>query len=183
MSDQPAPVVPRRHVVLVGMMGSGKSTVARRLGAELGWGFVDLDEELERRGGGTVSEQFATTGEAAFRQHESQVLAEVLGSETPLVVATGGGVVVTPANLDVLAERAVVVWLRARLETLVDRLGDGAGRPLLENGDPRRVLHRLDEDRRGVYERAADAIVDVDERSPDEVVDEVQRVIAPLVRI
>ena len=121
---------PADHVVLVGMMGTGKSAIAPLLGRHLGRPVVDLDERIEARTGTTIPELFEGAGEEAFRAAESAALAEVLAGAVPAVVAAGGGVVVAPANRALLARRAQVVWLRARPETLAARVGGAEGRPL-----------------------------------------------------
>lgn len=160
--------------MLVGMMGAGKSTVGALAGAALGWRFVDVDAEIERRGAAPVAELFAKEGEPAFRRLESEVLAECLASEGPAVIAAGGGVVLDPANRVRIAEGSTVVWLRAPAEALAQRVGDGGGRPLLAGqGDPAARLAELLRQRAPLYSAVADAIVDVDGRSPEEVAAEV----------
>lgn len=160
---------PKPHLVLVGMMGSGKTSVGELLARRLGRPFLDSDRQVEERAGRSVAELWAAGGEAAFRDLESEVLAQALGPDTPVVVAAAGGVVLDPANRRLLGERAWVVWLRARPETLAQRLGTGAGRPLLAD-DPPGALRRLEAVRRPLYEEVADAVVDVDCLSPEAVV-------------
>ena len=122
---------PRRHVVLVGLMGVGKSTVGRRLAKELQRPFADVDEQVELRAGCTIPTLFSEQGEPAFRAVETEVLADLLGRPAPLVLAAGGGVVTTPENRSALADAgAFVVWLRASTEFLAART-DPTHRPLL----------------------------------------------------
>jgi len=164
-----------RHLVLVGLMGSGKSTVARRLSQRLHHRMVDLDAVVEAQAGCTIAELFARRGEAAFRDMESQVLAAQLASPEPSVIATGGGAVVREGNRHALAEApdVRVVWLDARPEDLVRRVGGSAAtRPLLAD-DPRGVLERLDRERRPLYGEVADHRIDTAGRSLDEVVEAV----------
>jgi shikimate kinase len=149
------------RVLLVGMMGVGKTTVGRQVARRLGWAFVDSDEEVFRSTGLTVPEIFARQGEAAFRLEESRVLLRAAGSDFPVVIAFGGGVVLAEANRQVIREAGMVVWLRADVELLVARVGNGDGRPLLE-ADPAGTIRRLDMIRRPLYQALADLVIDVD---------------------
>ena len=160
----------RRHLVLVGMMGAGKTTVGRRAAQRLGWRFVDADAAIERRAGCTVREVFARDGEPAFRDLESAVLADLLAAEEPAVIACGGGAVLREANREAARARAEVVWLRARPETLATRLARQAGtRPLLDGDLPAKVA-RLVAERRPAYAAAAHHVIDVDELTAEQTV-------------
>lgn len=164
-----------QHLVLVGMAGSGKSTIARVVGQRLERSVVDTDSEIERRAGKSVRRIFAEDGEPAFRVIESQVLADVLAGSQPRVVATGGGVVVAEANRELLrSSGARVVWLCADTATLLDRVRQGGHRPLLDN-DPEGTLQRMIIDREPWYREVSDAIVLVDHRSVSEVVEAILR--------
>jgi len=156
-------VIPRdrRHIVLVGMMGSGKSSAGLWLAALLGRLFVDTDEEIAAVTGSTIAEIWSNEGEEKMRAVESTVLAEAIASPSPSVISVGGGAVLDPENRAAIAEAGDVVWLRARLDTLAARLGDGAGRPLLA-ADPAAALGRIEPERRPLYEEVANAVVDVD---------------------
>ena len=154
------------------MMGSGKTTVGRIVADRLDRPFRDSDDDIETTTGRTVREIFETDGEAAFRVLESRVLADALSSPTPLVVAAAGGVVLLPENRHRLRDGAFTVWLRADPSILVDRVETGDHRPLLED-DPARVLRTLSEQRRPLYQEAADHVVDVEGLTPDEVADKV----------
>lgn len=159
MADDTAPGT--RHVVLVGLMGVGKSTVGRRLAKELGRPFADLDEQVELREGATIPRIFQDAGEERFRAVESEVLADLVARPSPLVLAAGGGVVTRPQNRAVLARSgAFVVWLRASPEFLARRT-DTAHRPLLA-GDAAATLARLADERRHLYDEVADVAVDVE---------------------
>lgn len=152
---------PRRHIVLVGLMGVGKSTVGRRLAKEVQRPFADLDEQIELAAGATIPTLFGERGEAAFRALESEVLSDLLGRTAPLVVAGGGGVVTVEANRAALvAADAFVVWLRASTEFLIDRT-DTTHRPLLAD-DAAGALSRLQAERGPLYEQVADVAVDVE---------------------
>jgi shikimate kinase len=164
-----SPASSTRHLVLVGMMGSGKTTVGHRLAERLGRPFVDSDEQVEWRTGRTVRQIFEDDGEAAFRSLESEALAEALGSTEPAVVAAAGGVVLSADNRRLLGDH-LVVWLRAGARALAHRVQAADHRPLLE-GDPEGVLRRLVEERRSLYEEVADVIVDVDDEDAGAVVD------------
>lgn len=169
-----------RHVVLVGMMGAGKSTVGRRLAARLGRSFVDLDIELEQRSGRSVRAWFAESGEAAFRSAETGLLGDVLAAREPVVAAAGGGVVCRAENRARLSEPDVaVVWLDAPASFLASRLaaqGAGGDRPLLD-ADPRSALERLHAERGAWYAEVADVTVAVDREAQvvDVVLAELER--------
>jgi len=166
---------PDQHVVLVGMMGVGKSTVARVLSVRLNRAVWDSDQVIEERSGRSVRRIFADDGEPAFRALETAVLLDALASTTPLVIATGGGVVLAEANRDALRDAgARVVWLCADPATLVDRVKAGGHRPLLDQ-DPAGTLQRMLIEREALYREVADAIVLVDNRSVSEVVEAVLR--------
>jgi shikimate kinase len=157
------------RIVLVGMMGAGKTTVGRWLADHLGWAYLDSDAEIERETGRTVPEIFARDGEAAFRRQETRVLAEALARPDPVVVSAAGGVVLAEENRRALAASGgPVVWLRAEPATLAGRVGTGEGRPLLDE-DPAATLARLDAVRRPRYAEVADLAVDVDHLGPAEI--------------
>jgi shikimate kinase len=150
-----------RHVVLVGMMGAGKSTVGRRLASRLGRPFVDADDEVVRRSGRTVRDWFEHDGEAAFRAAEGELLADLLAAPGASVIASGGGVVLAEANRTALRDHALVVWLRAGAPFLVSRVRQKPHRPLLDD-DPGATVARLVAERAGLYGEVADLVVDVD---------------------
>ncbi len=163
-------------IVLVGFMAAGKTSVGRRLADRLGWRFVDLDREIERRAGRSVPEIFAAGGEERFRELEALATRELRPRE-PTVVAAGGGWMAR-AELRDAWPGAVRVWLDVDASTAVERLGDDvASRPLLDGPDPVAAARRLLEERRSDYGRA-ELRVDTVGRDADEVTDEVARRLA-----
>ena len=165
-----------KRVLLVGMMGSGKTTVGRILAQRLGYPHVDSDEQVRRATGKTVAEIFETSGEAAFRAHEKQALAEALSSDGPVVVSVAGGAVLDPDNRRRLRQAGLVVWLKAGMPTLAQRVVGADHRPLLDD-DPLAALTRLYRDRRPLYQEVADVVVDVEGLTPEETA---QKILAHL---
>jgi shikimate kinase len=161
-------VVVSRHVLLVGMMGSGKSTVAPMVAARLGYGHVDTDREVEQTTGVSVAELFATKGEEEFRTEESRALAASLDVDEPRVVSVGGGVVLDRRNRDRMRRAGLVVWLRAEPGTLFRRVGRAKKRPLL-GGEPLRALERIQRERYGLYEEVAGVVIDTDALDVEQV--------------
>lgn len=154
-------------IYLMGMMGSGKSTLGRALAGALARPFVDLDERIERRAGLTISEIFQRYGESRFRDLESAALAEVR-LEPGVVVALGGGTPTRAANRELLSAGGCVVYLRARPDTLVERLPDATDRPLLrDTTDRKRTLRELLAEREPLYDDLADVIVDNEDDATD----------------
>ncbi len=160
------------RILLIGMMGSGKSTIGRALAARLGWPHLDSDAQVEQRTGRTVPEILEEDGEAAFRAEEKRALVEAATSDGPVVVSVAGGAVVDPDNRKRIRAAGTVVWLRAEVPSLLSRVGDGDGRPLLK-GDLAGNLSRLYAQRLPIYEELADVVVDVDAVPPTEVVDRI----------
>ena len=142
-----------RPVVLVGLMGVGKSTVGRRLAKRLGLPFVDSDAEIEGAAGYPAAEVFERYGERDFRDGERRLVARLVEGEIR-VIATGGGAYVDPSTRQLLNERAITVWLDAPVEILASRTSRRDTRPLLRNMDPKTTLQRLSEERRPSYEQA-----------------------------
>jgi len=164
-----------QHVVLVGLMGAGKSTVGRMLAERLHRPLYDSDQMIEARTGRTVREIFANDGEPVFRALEAEALADALVSTTPSVIAAAGGAVLSEANRRLLrAANAKVVWLRADPAVLVERVQSAGHRPLLDD-DPPAVLRQMADTREPLYREVADVIVTVAGRSPHEVVEAVLR--------
>ncbi len=157
-----------KPIVLVGMMGAGKSTVGRRLAARLNLQFVDSDHELEQRCGASIATIFDLEGEEGFRKRESEVLASILNLES-VVLGTGGGVVIAEHNRELITARGNVVYLRAQLADLWHRTRRDKRRPLLQSPDPKQRLAQLLQSRIGFYESVAHCTVDTG-RQPVELV-------------
>ena len=146
-----------RPLVLVGLMGVGKSTVGRRLAATLGYAFVDADEAIEQAAQMSVPEIFASYGEAFFRSGERRVIARLIeeaGRGPGQVIATGGGAFIDPETRALILDRGIAIWLDSDVDTLVERVARKGNRPLLQNGDPREVLVRLKAEREAAYAEA-----------------------------
>ena len=161
-----------QHLVLVGLMGAGKTTVGERCAALLDRPFVDTDAVVEATVHLSVTEIFEQLGETRFRELERQAVADVAASPAPLVIACGGGAVVDAGSRRVLRDAGVVVWLQAPTAVLEARVGAGSTRPLLRGGAAA-TLERLAAQRAAAYEAAAHLTVDTANRSVDEVTDAV----------
>jgi len=165
-----------RSIVMVGLMGAGKSSIGRRLATRLDLPFVDADTEIEAAAGCTIAEFFERHGEAAFRDGERRVIARLL-EDGPMVLATGGGAFMDEETRAAIAQTGISVWLRADLDTLVRRTARRAERPLLNTGDPARTLESLMETRHPVYAQA-DIVVESNDGPPDETVERVVEALA-----
>ena len=170
MSRGAQPKIPR-SIVLIGMMGAGKSTVGRRLAGRLGLDFVDADAEIEAAAGCSIEDIFALHGEAAFRDGERRVIARLL--DRPVhVLATGGGAICDPRTRAKIRDRGISVWLRADIDLLLRRVARRNNRPLLKTGDMRATLERLMAERYPLYAEA-DITVDTADSPAEETVDKV----------
>jgi shikimate kinase len=169
---------PHKTLVLVGLMGAGKSSVGRRLAARLGLPFVDADQEIEAAAGMTVEEIFARHGEPAFRDGERRVIARLLDNPVQ-VLATGGGAFMDARTRALIRERAISIWLHAELDELVRRVTRRTDRPLLKGRDPRAVLEQLIAERYPVYAQA-DVTVPSSMGSADETVERILERLAAL---
>jgi shikimate kinase len=167
---------PAGHLVLVGMMASGKTTVGKIAAKRLNRPFLDSDAVIEERTGFTVRELWESGGEAAFRRLESEALLAALADPRPTVIAAAGGVVLSPMNRRALRQQASrVVWLHAGVALLAERVAHSGQhhRPLLDEHDPAHSLARLEDQREALYAEVADRRVEVAGRTPDEIADEV----------
>ena len=174
----PVHAADERHLVLVGLMGVGKSTVGRALAEQLDRPFLDSDHMIEERTGRTVRTIWLEDGEPAFRALETEVLREALAASEPTVIAAAGGVVLSEVNRELLNDaEADVVWLLADEDLLVERVRSGGHRPLLDD-DPAGTLARMTAERAPLYQEVADAIVSVERRSVNDVTKAVLRCIA-----
>jgi len=147
------------NIFLVGPMGAGKTTIGRMLSKSLGIPFVDSDKEIEQRTGASIPLIFELEGESGFRKREAEVLA-VLTGMSPLILATGGGAVITPENQQALKRRGFVVYLQCAVERQLERTHKDANRPLLKTPDPRARLEELYKVRDPIYRSLADYIID-----------------------
>ena len=164
----------RRHVVLVGLMGAGKSPIGRRLATRLGARFLDADREIEIAAGMTIPEIFTVHGEPAFREGERRVISRIIEGP-PLVLATGGGAFIDDETRALLKERAFTVWMRAELEVLMRRVSKRGGRPLLKS-NPRKVLTDLIEQRHPIYAEA-DIVIDSRDEPHEIAVDAIAKAV------
>jgi shikimate kinase len=160
-----------RPVVLVGLMGAGKTTVGKRLAKDINLDFVDSDAEISEAADCSIADIFEIYGEAIFRDLEKRVMLRLLSQE-PRVIATGGGAFMNPDIRHAVAKHAISIWLRADLEVLVDRVSRRNTRPLLEQGDKRAILTKLMDERNPVYGHA-DIIIDSDEGSHTAIVNQI----------
>jgi shikimate kinase len=156
-----------RPLVLVGMMGAGKTTVGRRLAQRLGRRFLDSDDEIEKAANMSIEEIFASHGEGEFRSGEARVIARIL-RENDIVLATGGGAFVNAETRELVKSSAISIWLKADFEVLFQRVSRRSNRPLLKTADPRQSLRTLIEARYPIYAEAD--ITVVSREVPQEVV-------------
>ncbi len=163
-------------LVLVGLMGAGKTAIGRRLAARLNLGFIDADQEIEAAAGCSIEDIFVRYGEPAFRDVERRVIARLLQKPTH-VLATGGGAFIDPDTRTQIAERGISLWLRADLELLLARTARRNNRPLLKQGEPREVLARLLAEREPIYAQA-DITVNSRDRPAEETADRALRALA-----
>lgn len=163
-------------IFLVGMMGAGKSTVGVRLARRLGRAFIDADRELEERLGVGIPTIFELEGEEGFRRRETQLLDE-LSARDGLVLATGGGAVLSPVNRDMLQSRGRVIYLQASAADLWQRLRRDRHRPLLRTANPRERIHRLTSEREPLYLEVADHIVTTSRQPIEQIVETIVQVL------
>lgn len=164
----PLPVT-AKPIVLVGLMGAGKSSVGKRLAKALHMDFIDSDEEITRAAACSITDIFEIYGETMFRDLEMRVLSRLLLEEKPAVIATGGGAFIQPAVRELVKENAVSIWLHADLDVLYERVSRKRTRPLLEKGDKREILKALLEERAPFYSQA-DITVNSDAGAHENVV-------------
>jgi len=168
----------RRSIVLVGMMGAGKSSVGRRLATRLGIPFVDADSEIEIAANMSIPDIFASKGEAYFRAGEARVIARLL-EQGPQVLATGGGAFMNPDTRALVRTKGLSVWLKAELEVLLKRVKRRSDRPLLKDGHPAETLSRLMGERYPVYAEADLTVLSRDV-AHDSIVDDIAKGLVPL---
>lgn len=162
----------KRNIFLVGPMGAGKSTIGRHLADELHLEFFDSDQEIERRTGADIAWIFDLEGEDGFRDREASVIDD-LTDKQGIVLATGGGSIVTKAVRNRLSARGIVVYLQTTIDKQVARTQRDKRRPLLQNDDPEAVLRELADNRNPLYEDVADYVVDTDDQSARAVANQI----------
>ena len=162
----------KRNIFLVGPMGAGKSTIGRHLADELHLEFFDSDHEIERKTGADIAWIYDLEGEDGFRKRELETINE-LTDKQGIVLATGGGSIITPAVRNRLSARGIVVYLQTTIDKQVARTQRDKRRPLLQNDDPEVVLRNLAESRNPLYEEVADYVVDTDDQSARSVANQI----------
>lgn len=162
-----------KHIILIGYMGCGKSTVSVKLSYRLKQSMIDTDKEIERIQKCTISEIFATDGEEAFRQMETDYIKSLLDSKSKYVIATGGGLPLREKNREMLKQLGIVVYLRTKPETVYERIAGDTTRPLLQCEDPLSRIKDMLSSRKEAYESCADIIVDTDDLDVNEIVEKI----------
>ena len=166
------------NVFLVGPMGSGKTTIGRQIARALKKKFIDSDHEIEKRTGVDIPFIFDKEGEDGFRKREHDMIEE-LAAHKDIVLATGGGSVIWPANRQLLKQNGVVIYLHAELKELLKRTARDRNRPLLQTDDPKSKLAKLIQEREDFYREVADFVIDTGGRTAKSVVKEILEKIAP----
>ena len=164
------------NIILIGPMGSGKTSTGRMLAKEMGYVFADTDEEVTKRTGVSIAYIFDVEGEEGFRKRECLALKECL-NDNNTVLSTGGGIVLSKENRDLLQDRGTVVYLQTSIRFQVKRTASNNNRPLLQNKDPEETLEKLMLTRTPLYEEIADIIIMTDNKSLQEMSKEIQRAI------
>ena len=160
------------NIFIVGPMGSGKSTVGKILSDELFLNFFDTDEEIESRTGASIDWIFDLEGEEGFRKREGLVLEE-MAEKNSIVLSTGGGIILSSSNRELLSSRGTVFYLSTPISIQVERTSKDKNRPLLKNGDPEEILSKLHEVRKTLYEEVSDHIIETENKSSQEVAAEI----------
>jgi shikimate kinase len=170
-----------RSIVLIGMMGAGKSSVGRCLQRRTALARFDTDEIVSSKFGLSISEIFSTHGEGRFREVETQVLVELAPKAFGAIIVTGGGIVLREENVDLLKQLGTIVWLDADEETLFQRASRRSNRPLLQTEDPRTTFSEMSRARPPLYAKVADIRVDTSALTHDEVADVILRKVEEVV--
>lgn len=160
-----------KSIILIGMMGSGKTTIGKALAADLSKSWIDTDQYIEQKEAQSIPQLFEHYGEAYFRRCETEALSELLSNIA--IISTGGGIIVTEANCDMIQNQATVIYLKAQIQTLINRI-DPTDRPLLHNENIQTKLESLYEKRRSLYEACAHLIVETDNMSIIETVEAIK---------
>ena len=164
------------NIFIVGPMGSGKSTVGKIISSELFLNFFDTDEEIENRTGASIDWIFDLEGEEGFRKRESKIL-EDMAQKNSIVLSTGGGIILSEDNREMLSSRGTVFYLATPIETQLERTSKDKDRPLLKDGDPGEILKNLHLTRENLYEEVSDYIVNTEGKSSQEVSSEIIKLV------
>jgi len=164
------------NIFIVGPMGSGKSTVGKIISDELFLTFLDTDEEIETRTGASIDWIFDLEGEDGFRKRESSILQD-MAKRNSIVLSTGGGIILSEENRELLSSRGTVFYLATPISVQLERTAKDKDRPLLKNGDPEKILTKLQKDRESLYEAVADHVVNTENKSSQEVASEIIKLV------
>ena len=165
------------NIVLIGFMGSGKTTFGKWIARKKGYEFYDTDEYIEKKEKTTINEIFAAKGEEAFRNMETQVVKEFANGLTGCVISVGGGLPVRSVNRELLKKAGTVVYLKASEEELCKRLRKDTTRPLLKGGNLQERIHVLMEQREDIYKSAADVVINTENESFEHMYEEIRKII------
>ena len=160
------------NIFIVGPMGSGKSTVGKIISDELFLNFFDTDEEIESRTGASIDWIFDLEGEEGFRKREGNILEEMV-QKNSIVLSTGGGIILSKTNRELLSSRGTVFYLSTPISVQIERTSKDKDRPLLKNGDSGEILTKLHEERKDLYASVSDHVVDTENKSSQEVASEI----------
>ena len=164
------------NIFIVGPMGSGKSTVGKIISDELFLDFYDTDEEIEERTGASIDWIFDLEGEDGFRKRESEMLEEMV-QKNSIVLSTGGGIILASSNRELLSSRGTVFYLSTPISVQIDRTSKDKDRPLLKNGDPGKILKKLDSQRKELYKSVSDHVVETENKTSQEVAAEIVKLV------
>ena len=160
------------NIFIVGPMGSGKSTVGKIISDELFLNFFDTDDEIESRTGASIDWIFDLEGEEGFRKRESSILEEMV-KQNSIVLSTGGGIILSDSNREMLSSRGTVFYLSTPISVQIERTSKDKDRPLLKNGDPEEILTRLQKERKDLYDSVSDHVIETENKSSQEVASEI----------
>ena len=160
------------NIFIVGPMGSGKSTVGKIISDELFLNFFDTDDEIESRTGASIDWIFDLEGEEGFRKRESSILEEMV-KQNSIVLSTGGGIILSDSNREMLSSRGTVFYLSTPISVQLERTSKDKDRPLLKDGDPEEILTRLQKERKDLYESVSDHVIETENKSSQEVASEI----------
>jgi len=166
-----------RNIILIGYMGSGKSTVGRKAAKAMEYNFLDTDALIEQEEGMTISELFEKKGEPYFREKETETIRRLIAEPKGNIIATGGGLPMRAGNAELLKELGTVIYLKAETDTLMKRLTGDTARPLLQNGDLREKIETMLAIRGPVYEECADVVLQTDTMSFYEIICKIETIL------